>query len=170
MWLYETARTQLKHRKEKGTLGSSPRPCTTCGFSDVDRTSAATFHSSCSSCGHETGHRVSVRTGLNMLVEMPCGAASGDLLAALFTIASSPSPFSLCVGGFVGFFKRYGNVSEAFLVKERGTGRHRGFGFITFGALALVSLSLTHNFILNFECIRHITFVENSEFVLGLTP
>lgn len=54
-----------------------------------------------------------------------------------------------CVEQFVKYFEKYGEIIDSVIMKDRQTGRPRGFGFITFADPTVVDTVIAENHIIN---------------------
>ncbi|KAL3363669.1 hypothetical protein AABB24_012753 [Solanum stoloniferum] len=68
------------------------------------------------------------------------------------------SPGKIFIGGlakettreqFVKYFEKYGEIIDSVIMKDRQTGRPRGFGFITFADPTVVDTVIAENHIIN---------------------
>ncbi|KAK3017278.1 hypothetical protein RJ639_007390 [Escallonia herrerae] len=68
----------------------------------------------------------------------------------LFGDGASPGfVLSLCVYTFVKYFGRYGEIIDSVIMKDRHTGRPRGFGFITYADPSVVDTVIVETHVIN---------------------
>ena len=54
-----------------------------------------------------------------------------------------------CVETFVKYFGKYGEITDSVIMKDRQTGRPRGFGFITYGDPSVVDTVIAETHVIN---------------------
>lgn len=55
----------------------------------------------------------------------------------------------ILVEQFVKYFEKYGEIIDSVIMKDRHTGRPRGFGFITYADLTVVDTIIAKNHTIN---------------------
>lgn len=55
---------------------------------------------------------------------------------------------------FVKYFEKYGEITDSVIMKDRQTGRPRGFGFITYADPTVVDQVIQDNHVINGKQVR----------------
>lgn len=76
-----------------------------------------------------------------------------DFLSKIF-------PFLIiCADQFLKYFGKYGDITDSVIMKDRHTGRPRGFGFITFADPVVVDTVIAETHIINGKQVNSISSI-----------